>query len=106
MKRAMCAAKVRQIFVFWSCSHGGNQCRSDSRSDAIDVFGRSLEPIIPIEASITRIAITKASDFLKKQTEMGRKPFVSWAVYEQCGFYNAPLGAPADKGGTGVNASP
>lgn len=65
-------------------------------------FGRSIDPIVPIEASITRKAITKASDFLKKQTEMGRKPFIPWAAYEQNGFYNAPLGADPAKGGTGV----
>ena len=65
-------------------------------------FARSLEPVIPLEASITRKAITKASDFLKKETEMGRKPWLPWAVYEQHGFYNAPLGAERTKGGTGV----
>jgi CRISPR-associated protein Csd2 len=63
-------------------------------------FARSLQPIVPVESSITRCAITKASDALKKETEMGRKPWVSWAAYEQHGFYNAPLGAA--KNGTGV----
>jgi CRISPR-associated protein Csd2 len=66
-------------------------------------FARSLEPIVPIEASITRVAITTAADFLKKQTEMGRKPYVSWAAYEQHGFYNAPLGAEPNNGGTGIS---
>lgn len=65
-------------------------------------FARSLEPIIPLEMSITRVAITTAADFLKKQTEMGRKPWLSWAAYEQHGFYNAPLGADPNEGGTGV----
>ena len=65
-------------------------------------FARSLQPIVPIESSITRVAITTAADALNKQTEMGRKPWVSWAAYEQHGFYNAPLGAVPSKGGTGV----
>ncbi len=55
-------------------------------------FGRSVEPILQMDAAITRCAITKASDWKKKQTEFGRKPWISWAVYRQHGFYNPLLG--------------
>ncbi|MBW1795799.1 MAG: type I CRISPR-associated protein Cas7 [Deltaproteobacteria bacterium] len=55
-------------------------------------FGRSVEPILQMDAAITRCAITTASDWKKKQTEFGRKPWLSWAVYRQHGFYNPLLG--------------
>jgi Cas7 group CRISPR-associated protein Csh2 len=45
-----------------------------------------------MDAAITRCAITKASDWKKKQTEFGRKSWLNWAVYRQHGFYNPLLG--------------
>ena len=36
-------------------------------------FARSIDPIVRQEVSITRVAITTEADFLKKETEMGRK---------------------------------
>jgi len=100
MKRAMCL-NFDDIRLFGAVLTAGTNA-GQIRGPMQLTFGRSLEPIVPIEATITRVAITKASDFLKKQTEMGRKPFISWAAYEQTGFYNAPLGADAAHGGTGV----
>jgi CRISPR-associated protein Csd2 len=55
-------------------------------------FARSIEQVLPLDAAITRCAITKASDWLKKQTEFGRKPWLNYAAYRQHGFYNAMLG--------------
>lgn len=55
-------------------------------------FGRSVEPILQMDAAITRCAITKASDWKKKQTEFGRKSWLNWAVYRQHGFFNPLLG--------------
>lgn len=55
-------------------------------------FGRSIERILQFDAAITRCAITKSSDWKKKQTEFGRKPWLNWAVYRQHGFYNPLLG--------------
>lgn len=63
-------------------------------------FGRSLKEILPQDAAITRCAITKASDWIRKQTEFGRKPWLSYAVYRQHGFYNPLLG-----GQTGVTSA-
>lgn len=100
VKRDMCR-KFDDIRLFGAVLTAGTNA-GQIRGPMQLTFARSLKPIIPIESSITRIAITKASDFLRKQTEMGRKPWVSWAAYEQNGFYNAPLGASPDTGGTGV----
>ena len=65
-------------------------------------FGRSVEPIFQMDAAITRCAITTASDFKKKQTEFGRKPWLGWAVYRQHGFFNPLLGRSREQDGTGI----
>jgi CRISPR-associated protein Csd2 len=65
-------------------------------------FGRSIEPILQMDAAITRCAITKASDWQKKQTEFGRKPWLGWAVYRQHGFFNPLLGRAREKNGNGT----
>lgn len=65
-------------------------------------FGRSIEPILQMDAAITRCAITKASDWQKKQTEFGRKPWLGWAVYCQHGFFNPLLGRAREKDGNGT----
>ncbi|MEW6219375.1 MAG: type I-C CRISPR-associated protein Cas7/Csd2 [Thermodesulfobacteriota bacterium] len=56
-------------------------------------FARSLDPIVPMEISITRMAVTKESDFEKKDREMGRKHIVPYALYRAEGFVSAHLAA-------------
>jgi CRISPR-associated protein Csd2 len=63
-------------------------------------FARSVKPILQQDAAITRCAITKESDRARKETEFGRKPWLSYAAYRQHGFFNAPLAAPPT--GTGI----
>jgi CRISPR-associated protein Csd2 len=55
-------------------------------------FARSLEPIMQMDAAITRCAITKEADRARKQTEFGRKSWLNWVVYRQHGFFNPLLG--------------
>ena len=54
-------------------------------------FARSIDPIMQQEVSITRVAITTEADFLKKETEMGRKNIVPYALYRADGFISANL---------------
>ncbi len=54
-------------------------------------FARSVEPIMPQEITITRVAITKEDDAEKKGTEMGRKHMVPYALYRVEGFVSANL---------------
>ena len=54
-------------------------------------FARSVEPIIPQEVTITRIAITTEDDALRKGTEMGRKYVVPYALYRMEGYVSANL---------------
>jgi len=64
-------------------------------------FAKSLDPIVPLDISITRIAITKPEDmkFVEaesegekdkggKVTEMGRKAIVPYGLYQGFGFFN------------------
>ncbi|MCD8314786.1 MAG: type I-C CRISPR-associated protein Cas7/Csd2 [Firmicutes bacterium] len=54
-------------------------------------FARSVDPILPQEVTITRVAITTEDDALKKDTEMGRKYIVPYGLYRCEGFVSANL---------------
>jgi CRISPR-associated protein Csd2 len=59
-------------------------------------FATSIDAIVPRDISITRVAITRPSDMLRKQTEMGRKGYVPYGLYRLHGFYNPLLGVRAN----------
>lgn len=44
-------------------------------------FAKSVDPILPQEITITRVAITTEEDAAKKGTEMGRKYIVPYGLY-------------------------
>ena len=54
-------------------------------------FGKSVEPIVPQEIAITRVAITQDSKAETASTEIGRKHIVPYALYRQEGFISANL---------------
>lgn len=54
-------------------------------------FSRSVDPVLPQEITITRVAITTEADADKKGTEMGRKYIVPYALYRCEGFVSANL---------------
>ena len=54
-------------------------------------FARSIEPIVPQEVTITRIAITTENDAEKKNTEMGRKFIVPYGLYRCEGYVSANI---------------
>lgn len=70
-------------------------------------FGKSLDPVLPLDISITRMAVTdtikdgKVEDYLKKEAEMpedklrtmGRKQLIPFGLYEVRGFISANLAA-------------
>ena len=63
-------------------------------------FARSVAPIVPLDISITRVAVTRAEDAVAadsdsekgKETEMGRKAMLPYGLYRSYGFIN-PAGA-------------
>jgi CRISPR-associated protein Csd2 len=57
-------------------------------------FARSIDPIVPLEISITRMAVTTEAEAEKQQGDnrtMGRKHIVPYALYRTEGFVSAPL---------------
>lgn len=60
-------------------------------------FARSVDPIAPLDLTITRVAVTRPEDLVRveeetgeargKRTEMGRKPIVPYALYRAHGFF-------------------
>jgi CRISPR-associated protein Csd2 len=67
-------------------------------------FARSIDPIVPLDLSITRVAITDPADAAVvegddgtgrggKVTEMGRKALVPYALYKGYGFVNPSFAA-------------
>lgn len=54
-------------------------------------FARSLSPVNVQDISITRQAVTKESDFAKKDNEMGRKSFIPYGLYRAEGYISAAL---------------
>lgn len=55
-------------------------------------FVQSIDPIVPPEVSITRMAVTNEKD-LEKERTMGRKYIVPYALYRVHGFISANLAA-------------
>ena len=56
-------------------------------------FGRSVEPVVTLEHSITRMAVTNEGDAKAKEIEMGRKNTIPYGVYVAHGFVSANLAA-------------
>ncbi len=55
-------------------------------------FGKSIDPIVPLEITITRMAVTNEKD-LEKERTMGRKHIVPYGLYRAHGFISANLAA-------------
>lgn len=54
-------------------------------------FAKSIDPIVPQEVTITRVAITTEEDAKRKGTEMGRKYIVPYGLYRAEGYISANL---------------
>lgn len=53
-------------------------------------FANSVDPVVPMEVSITRMAVTNEKD-LEKERTMGRKHIVPYGLYRMHGFISAKL---------------
>lgn len=53
-------------------------------------FAHSVEPVVPLKISITRMAVTNERD-LEKERTMGRKHIVPYGLYRAHGFVSAKL---------------
>ena len=63
-------------------------------------FARSVEPVLPLEVAITRMAATTQADAEAKGDirTMGRKHIVPYGLYRAHGYVSAPLAADERKG--------
>ena len=50
-------------------------------------FAQSIDPIIPLDISITRVAVTEIDPSKKTTSTMGRKAFVPYGLYLGYGFF-------------------
>lgn len=53
-------------------------------------FASSIDPVLPLEVSITRVAVTNERD-LEKERTMGRKHILPYGLYRAHGFVSAKL---------------
>ena len=86
---------IRMFGAVMSTSVNAGQVRGPVQM----TFARSIEPVVPLDLSITRKAVTKEEDRTVavgddgqgssgKQTEMGRKSLVPYGLYRAHGFFN------------------
>jgi len=59
-------------------------------------FAQSVEPVLPLEISITRMAATSEAE--RKERTEGRKHIIPYGLYRAHGFVSAPLAHDARKG--------
>ena len=96
--RAWMCANFYDIRIFGAVMTTGVNC-GQVRGPLQLTFARSLDPIVPLDLSITRVAVTREEDAkvvvaedggsaTGKQTEMGRKALVPYGLYRAHGFFN------------------
>lgn len=56
-------------------------------------FSRSIDPILPLDLSITRMAVTEAKEADAPNQTMGRKNLIPYGLYRCHGFISANLAA-------------
>ena len=61
-------------------------------------FAESIDPIVPMEISITRSSVTNEKDALQNDRTMGRKHIVPYGLYRAHGFVSGRLANDANKG--------
>jgi CRISPR-associated protein Csd2 len=96
--RAWMCEQFYDIRTFGAVMTTGVNC-GQVRGPVQMTFARSIDPLIPLEVAITRVAITKPEDAVKapiegeedgratgKVTEMGRKSIVPYGLYRGYGF--------------------
>jgi CRISPR-associated protein Csd2 len=96
--RAWMCQNFYDIRMFGAVMSVGVNC-GQVRGPVQLTFARSIDPIVPLDLSITRVAVTREEDVKivaaddggetrGKETEMGRKALVPYALYRAYGFFN------------------
>jgi CRISPR-associated protein Csd2 len=96
--RAWMSQNFYDIRMFGAVMSTGVNC-GQVRGPVQITFARSIDQIVPLDLSITRVAVTREEDARVavaddgegasgKQTEMGRKALVPYGLYRTYGFFN------------------
>lgn len=97
LTRWMCA-NFWDIRAFGAVMTTGVNC-GQVRGPVQLTFATSIEPVLPLEISITRMAATTEKDAEEKGGRtMGRKHIVPYGLYRAHGFVSAPLASHPVKG--------
>ncbi|MFD0960061.1 type I-C CRISPR-associated protein Cas7/Csd2 [Paenibacillus chungangensis] len=88
LARWMCD-KYYDIRAFGAVMTTGVNC-GQVRGPVQFSFSKSVDPISPVDVTITRMAVTNERDAEKERT-MGRKSIVPYGLYRMEGFISAPL---------------
>ena len=89
--RALLCKKFFDIRTFGAVLSAGANA-GQVRGPVQMTFARSVDPIVTLEHSITRMAVTKVEDVDKDRT-MGRKNTVPYGLYVSYGFISPALAA-------------
>lgn len=87
--RALMCKKYFDIRTFGAVMSTGANA-GQVRGPVQMTFARSVGPVVTLEHSITRMAVTKVEDVEKERT-MGRKNTVPYGLYVACGFVSPAL---------------
>lgn len=95
-------ASYYDIRLFGAVLSTGKVNAGQVRGPVQVTFARSIDPVLPIDVTITRQARTTEERMETGSTEIGRKSVLPYGLYRAHGFYNSLLGRSRDDGGTGV----
>ncbi|MCI6279486.1 MAG: type I-C CRISPR-associated protein Cas7/Csd2 [Porphyromonas sp.] len=90
--RAEMCRRYYDVRTFGAVMSTGKKNAGQVRGPIQLTFSRSIDPIVPSEHTITRMAVTNERDKEKEQT-MGRKATVPYGLYRCHGFVSAHLAA-------------
>jgi CRISPR-associated protein Csd2 len=96
--RTWMCANFYDIRMFGAVMTTGVNC-GQVRGPIQLTFARSIDQVVPLDLSITRVAVTREEDAqvvvaedggetTGKQTEMGRKALIPYGLYRAHGFFN------------------
>lgn len=85
-RRAWMCEHFYDIRTFGAVLSTGDYPAGQVRGPIQLTFAQSVDPIIPLDISITRVAVTEIDEKKKTTSTMGRKAFVPYGLYLGYGF--------------------
>ncbi len=86
-RRAWMCDHFYDIRTFGAVLSTGDYPAGQVRGPIQLTFAQSIDPIIPLDISITRVAVTEIDEKKKTTSTMGRKAFVPYGLYLGYGFF-------------------